>query len=198
MKLLAILLLFFSYSAFSNVDVNVELNLNEKSVIIQSKNVAFEKEKTLNQNDLKIIYKVSKKIPKEIPADYNNQKSILLDVLILRDKKVLGTGQLITLYGKEATLETTNEHGLFKVKFVANETFNEKNKRISAIKRLPVYTESTFPVSYRPIEDVKSELEKLISKKGKISIDANTNSLIVKDTLERMIEINKKFNSIDI
>jgi type II secretory pathway component HofQ len=63
---------------------------------------------------------------------------------------------------------------------------------------LPVLTESTFLVNYRPVEMIKTELEKILTTKGSIKINKKTNALIVKDVLENIVLINQKFNSIDI
>jgi hypothetical protein len=201
MKFLFLFLLLPSFSAFSNVDVSVGLDLNGKSVIIQNTGLAFDKEVTTLKNDFKIKYSVSRKIPNDIPAAdlNNNQKSILFNISISKNnEEIISNVKAVTLYGIPATLETNQQNENLKIKLTATESLEEMNKRISSIKRFPVYTESVFLVNYQPIENVKSELEKIMSSNGKIRIDKNTNSIIVKDTLEKIIEINRKFETVDI
>ena len=201
MRFLFLILLLSSFSAIANVDLKLVLDVNEKLILIQNQDLAFDKEVSTSKNDFEIKYTVSKKIPKDIPvADYNNnQKSILFNISVLKDgKEIITNAKIVTIYGQEAILEIKNLEVVTKIKLTANETFEEKRKRISSIRRLPVYTESAFLVNYQPIENVKRELEKIISKNGKIKIDKDTNSIIVKDTLEKIIEVNNKFESIDI
>ena len=201
MRFLFLILLLSSFSAIANVDLKLVLDVNEKLILIQNQDLAFDKEVSTSKNDFEIKYTVSKKIPKDIPvADYNNnQKSILFNISVLKDgKEIIKNAKVVTIYGQEAILEIKNQETVTKIKLTANETFEEKKKRISSIRRLPVYTESAFLVNYQPIENVKRELEKIISKNGKIKIDKDTNSIIVKDTLEKIIEVNNKFESIDI
>ena len=201
MRFLFLILLLSSFSAIANVDLKLVLDVNEKLILIQNQDLAFDKEVSTSKNDFEIKYTVSKKIPKDIPvADYNNnQKSILFNISVLKDgKEIIKNAKVVTIYGHEAILEIKNLEMVTKIKLTANETFEEKRKRISSIRRLPVYTESAFLVNYQPIENVKRELEKIISKNGKIKIDKDTNSIIVKDTLEKIIEVNNKFESIDI
>ena len=201
MRFLFLILLLSSFSAIANVDLKLVLDVNEKLILIQNQDLAFDKEVSTSKNAFEIKYTVSKKIPKDIPvADYNNnQKSILFNISVLKDgKEIIKNAKVVTIYGQEAILEIKNQETVTKIKLTANETFEEKKKRISSIRRLPVYTESAFLVNYQPIENVKRELEKIISKNGKIKIDKDTNSIIVKDTLEKIIEVNNKFESIDI
>jgi type II secretory pathway component GspD/PulD (secretin) len=199
MKYSILLLFLLSWSAFSNVNVKTVIDLNGTPFTIQEKNVKFEEHKTIKLKDIEIFYFVSKNIPNEIPTDYKNLKSIFFDVKVLRNgNKIVDSSQIVTIYDSNASLEITNENGILKIDFIASETSSEKKRRIESISRLPVSTTSVFSVNYKPIDEIKGQLEKLLSKKGKIDIEKETNSIIVKDSLENIIKINKKFKSIDI
>lgn len=137
-------------------------------------------------------------------ADAHNAVTLEGKISTLENNKLtlLASPKVITQLGKKATISTRQDDGTYFeltiLPLTISETSKEIVKRSSSIKRLPVYTQSIFPVSYKPIEKVKSELEIALSKNGSIKIDPTTNSLIVKDTLKNMNKINTIFNSIDI
>jgi len=198
MKLLILLLSIMSMNTYADINIVIKIIKDGKELNFEERNIKFDKTKEIKVDDFLLKYDISKKITDGAYFDPNNQKTISINAQFLERNSFIASPKVITIYGSDATLEVSRSKGPVKVIFNVSETITEKNRRISNIKRFPVYTETVFPISYQPIENVKKELEKILSKKGSIRIDKETNSLIVKETLSKIIILNKKINSIDI
>lgn len=59
-------------------------------------------------------------------------------------------------------------------------------------------TTQVFPLRFMPAEDMVKTLQKLLTERGKITIDIPTNSLIITDTTSAMITIERAITELDI
>lgn len=68
--------------------------------------------------------------------------------------------------------------------------------RNTAQKRLPLHTEY-IQINYTSASEIKSNVEKFLSKRGKISVDQRTNQLIVSDTKKKINKIREVVQKLD-
>lgn len=65
-----------------------------------------------------------------------------------------------------------------------------------AAEKEPLATEA-FILNFSKAEDVKNSIEKLVSERGRITVEIRTNSIIITDTKSNLIKIDKVLKSLD-
>lgn len=182
----------------SQLNRSIEISVQDQEVAKAKENVGFTGEKlSFNFQDIpvrNVLQMIAQKMGVNLVIGDNVQGNITLQLdnvpydqaldIILKtkdlDKRINGNVMLVSTFQD----------------LIDRETKELKSKE--DLRTLSVIEQKTFQIKYAKSKVLTEVLQKFSTPRGSIVFDERTNKLIISDTAERLIDIQKKIESLDI
>jgi type IV pilus assembly protein PilQ len=194
----------------------ITLDIGDETVLALATEVAQEKKKVVEEDILigvkDTVYTGSRISLDFQKADIHNILRIIADVAglnIITSDKVKGQvtlklknvpwDQALDVILRNNGLDKTRDGNIVRVatmEEVSKEKETQAKSRESDAKIIPLYTR-VFDVNYEAADKLKKNLDSMKSERGSVEINERTNTLIIKDTREKLAEMASLIERLD-